>query len=407
MSLLSQVEIGILTIVSTPREGNGRGCYVLFREFRMIRLVAVEEFKTAWGSRDLSQWTEIASRIETTDPFLFAYIADIVELFRDKREDMQSNPGKFGLSYLFQVLLGRFRKLDKAQTALEERFRHLENWDVEGNKTIQALRDGTIPAGTIVPHIRHPAEAYADFYADQNEGISQIKKTAANAARPYGMAGTINHAFRHLLAIGHVELLFGLTNKLYERKKIRWIDIACGSGNFTNSVNAQRYASTKFEIVGADLQPAKIEIATARAAEGRTFFSEDAFELLRKNAEKGRSFDIVSMFEFLEHLEDPLALLSEVAKFKPKFIIAASPLEQRFDVPLSADLDRVHLWSFSRAGWEAMFEAAGFTPVYANEAHVGRYIGGLNWLTLIAGPREEMISRRTSYLTADKIKAER
>ncbi len=64
--------------------------------------------------------------------------------------------------------------------------------------------------------------------------------------------------------------------------------------------------------------------------------------------------------------------------------------------PLDVRPDRAHLWSFSRRAWEQMFELAGLEVVYSSEIRVGSYIGGLDWLSIVCGPRDQLRDRRQS-----------
>ncbi|ESR22904.1 methyltransferase domain-containing protein [Lutibaculum baratangense] len=361
------------------------------------------EFSAAWQRRDLDQWIAIADRLERSDPFLFSYVADIVAHFRTVagRDDRS---GRAWLRKLRRRVLAvpPEPSLERAQAALEQRATFFDNWRQEGNDTIAALRGSRLPLASVRPHVRNPASSYDEFYENDDRNTKPVRQetNAHTSFRPVQLPPNINHSFRIPLALTHVEVLFALAGALNGKPSTSWIDVACGPGTITNGVDPGRFGDGEWGIVGTDLQAAKIAIANARRTRGRSFFAEDALQRLRERHEAGERFDIISMFEFLEHLEDPLAFLKQVAAFEPMFVIAASPREQVFNLPFDAAPDVQHLWSFSRAGWERMFEIAGLTPVYASESLVGHYIGGLDWLTMIAGPKDVMRRVRMDYRKA-------
>jgi 2-polyprenyl-3-methyl-5-hydroxy-6-metoxy-1,4-benzoquinol methylase len=283
----------------------------------------------------------------------------------------------------------------------------LAHWRQQGNETIAAIRRGRIDAEAVKPHIRLEAAAYDKLYDDQSVKI--LARLNPNAQPMRGvdhlsmqLGNNVNHAFRATHAVALVETILGSIKLLYGGgERIRWMDIGCGTGRFANSVNPRRFGVEKWEIVGCDLQRGKIAVAERQRARGRRFFASDALQMLDDYRKRGESFHLVSMFEFLEHLEDPLHFLRRVDTFRPKFIIAASPLAQKMGEAQDATPNRAHLWSFSRRGWEQMFELAGFEVVYSSEARVGAYIGGLDWLTIVCGPRELLQARRQTLGAPD------
>ncbi len=192
-----------------------------------------------------------------------------------------------------------------------------------------------------------------------------------------------------------METVFGISSLLSDKDEtVRWMDIGCGIGNFANKVNPGRFGTRQWDIVGCDLQEGKIHVANRQKTKGRRFFASDAFDMLENYKTRGESFHLVSMFEFLEHLDDPLRFIRQLDTFSPKFVLVASPLEQKFGKPKDTKPDRVHFWSYSRKGWQQMFELAGFEVIYSAETRVGSYIGGLDWLTMLLGPRAECVARR-------------
>ena len=67
------------------------------------------------------------------------------------------------------------------------------------------------------------------------------------------------------------------------------------------------------------------------------------------------------------------------------FFVAGSPLaERQFWLPAPN-----HIWTFDRRGFEETL-LAGLTPNFANEAYVGRFNKGMDWITLIASPQRKL-----------------
>jgi 2-polyprenyl-3-methyl-5-hydroxy-6-metoxy-1,4-benzoquinol methylase len=292
----------------------------------------------------------------------------------------------------------------RAQEALSARLDSLRFWNPQANETIKAVDTGAIAADLVKPHVRKALEDYSDFYQMQSnrylkrlEQVAPVDPVSARPFRRLSLTRNINHAFRRAHVVHLVELLFGLIAAKNPEQKIRWLDIGCGTGDFANSVHPARYGAREWDILGCDLQSGKIELANAQRSLGRTFIVGDAFEILEKVRAQGQKFDIVTMFEFLEHLEDPLKFISQLGPFDPTFVYAASPLAQKLGHPFDAKPDKVHLWSFTLRGWEKMFELAGMKPVYSSEVRVGSYVGGLDWLGIVCGPQAEIMSNRQDW----------
>jgi hypothetical protein len=292
----------------------------------------------------------------------------------------------------------------KAAEAIRKRLELLANWTTESNLTIKAINQGELPANDYKPHVRHEPKFYVEVYKTQDRQIREKHagrtKAAVKKRRPHvrlKVGSVLNHAFRRAAITGLVELLFGLVARRNPNRPIRWLDIACGDGQIANAVNPSKLGAKTWEIVGCDFQPAKIEVARQQNTIGRHFQVADAFQILDEYRLRGETFDIVSMFEFLEHLEDPFQCIQKLRGFHATFVVAASPLAQKFDKPFDVTPDPIHLWSFRRAAFEAMFGLAGFEVVYTSEARVGTYLGGLDWLTCICGPRELMRQDRTTW----------
>ena len=295
-------------------------------------------------------------------------------------------------------------KLHKLLDTIKINVDSLALWDQTNHRTVNALETGKIRPRLLKPHVRFPAEKYDEFYSGQSDRISERAK--GSEAEPSkrapndinrNLSHNINHAFRISYAVHLVEVLFGLLAEKNSEHPVRWLDIGCGTGTIVNTVNPKRYGCQNWEITGCDMQEGKIALANQRRLPDRQFFPKEAFALLSEMSTQNTPYDIISMFEFLEHLNDPLDFLEKLAKFQSEFILIASPLAQNIDKAFINKPDRVHLWSFSRDGLEKMLDMAGLEVVYSAETRVGSYIGGLDWLTVVCGNKALMKKRRTNW----------
>lgn len=84
------------------------------------------------------------------------------------------------------------------------------------------------------------------------------------------------------------------------------LDVGCNTGYGT-----LRFAPVARRVVGVDVSPRAIEAAGERAPEGRPeFILTSGFDLPFPNA----SFDLVTCFQVLEHVPDPVVFLRELAR---------------------------------------------------------------------------------------------
>lgn len=356
-------------------------------------------------------------RLGSSDPFIQCALRDVIENLVPPEGSGSSETRGSKLSPSERRRLAR-----QARELVELRLASLENWNTP-NETVEAIRSGLIDVRAIRPHLRPSDEAVRRYYENQDREATEkgekwianrpgglddaVKKGPVHKGRrnPFPLAMNVNHALRETQATALIEFLFGLCASYGMAAPIRWLDVACGRGKITNAVDPTRYAGCEFEILGVDMQNSRIGTAARAASEGRSFKVGDALDFLRRAASEGAAYHIISMFEFLEHLPDPLGFLRNVAQARPVFVVAGSPLEQKIDAPFDRKLDGVHLWSFSRKSWEQMFELAGLETVISGEMRIGAYLKGLDWLTMVAGPRDLMAARRTNIYAGDEVKA--
>jgi len=343
---------------------------------------------SAVATQDAAEIRRLLARLSLEDPFLFSFLADSATTAAE--------------------LVERGREATRLSSVLRARLDSLKHWWPDRNETVNLIRQGTLKALDIKAHVRAAPETSAKFYADQSDNFAVWARSKAVSDEPrkedkpiaigdHFMVENVNHAFRWAHALSVIETIFGFVfHKVGEKDEIRWLDIACGAGEFANRANPRKFCPiANWRIVGCDFQYGKIRYANRTSTQGRSFHVADAFDILDTPRDGSPSFHIVSFFELLEHLDDPARFLNLLRRHKPTFLIAASPRAQNMMRPWLADPDHVHYWSFSRQGWQDLFEYYGFEVLYMAEQYVGEYIGGLDWLSIVCGPRTLMKELRT------------
>jgi len=141
------------------------------------------------------------------------------------------------------------------------------------------------------------------------------------------------------------------------------IDPACGDGGIVlladrihpigkivlNDISKPDYDYMREATAG--LSHVEVECASA----------EDA---MRARVEMPLGFDVVVLTEFLEHVEDPDAIL-RLARQRATYLIASSP-EMR---PGQVDSNAEHIWMFDGEGYDQMLQGAGWHPFH--KTHMG------------------------------------
>ena len=281
----------------------------------------------------------------------------------------------------------------------------LSRWESANNRTISALESGNISPHLLKPHIRLPAEQDDEGFVGQCDRILMNVQsiTTKNTLRQSDdinrtLAPNINHAFRMSYATYVVEVLFGLIAEK-NTNTIRWLDIGCGVGQVMHTVNPKRYGCKDWEIISCDIRSKIVESANLSQQPGQPLLpKEESGQRLSEMIAENTSYNIVSLFECLTHLSDPLRFLEQLAQFQSGLIVIALPLSQNIDKAFVNKPDPVHLWSFSREGLERLLGMAGLDVIYSAETRVGSYIGGPDWLTVICGDKSLYRFRNFTYL---------
>ena len=118
------------------------------------------------------------------------------------------------------------------------------------------------------------------------------------------------------------------------------LDVGCNTGYGTI-----RFVPVAKRVVGVDVSPRAIEAARERAVDGRPeFIQTSGFELPFPDA----SFDLVTSFQVLEHVPDPLVFLRELARMlRPGGLaILATPNAATRLYPGMAPWNRFHVHEY-------------------------------------------------------------
>jgi ubiquinone/menaquinone biosynthesis C-methylase UbiE len=132
----------------------------------------------------------------------------------------------------------------------------------------------------------------------------------------------------------------------------RLLDVGCGSGTMARAIKRER---PELEVHGVDFSAATIAAANSRPG-GVTFAQAPAEALPYADA----SFDAITMFDVLEHVDDPDKVLREIARvLKP---------DGRFHLVLPLEGQPRTIYTLIGCGrrWNAKVKYAGHIQIYSD-----------------------------------------
>lgn len=270
---------------------------------------------------------------------------------------------------------------------IREQIWWMRDWDAANNQTWKILTQNECPVGTLGPKPVRPLIEYLNWYwyrgarsaERMSRNASKRAQDAFNERPAYRRINSINHlnhTTRKLQASNLCSMLLNRLGAQFPDETIRWLDVGCGNGEITNSFQIPDWLEDRVEIIGLDFGEGMIKFANEHAASNRRYMVANA--LTPPDEIMGMRFHMISTFEFLEHLIDPVELLRNYATLKPEIMVGGSPLGE----PQPWLPAREHTWSFKREGYEALFKAAGMKITYSSEVRIGSYLGGHDWLTV-------------------------
>lgn len=129
-------------------------------------------------------------------------------------------------------------------------------------------------------------------------------------------------------------------------------DLGCGDGGLLQRLNA--YPTV--EAWGYDFQPSNALGWGERGVIGIPLNVFGTADVINADVTLGT---VVSMTEVLEHLTNPHSVVRELAR-RPevRYVVASSPHTEH-----AGSHDECHAWAWDVAGYEALFNAAGFSVI--------------------------------------------
>jgi len=270
---------------------------------------------------------------------------------------------------------------------LREQMWWMRDWHADDNLTWDIMVNKQCAPGTLGPKPVKPLNEYLELYWFKGARSAARKAPAGPLSadhefsektdHPLALLESLNHTTRRAQAAELCSLMLHRLGAQHPNETIRWLDVGCGNGRIANAARIPEWLEDRVEIIGLDFGEGMIDYANKTAAKHRRYVVANA--LTPPEELMGMRFHMVSAFEFLEHLVDPVALLKNYATLKPDIMIAGSPLNEKQPTAPA----REHTWSFRREGYEAVFQAAGMQVQYSSEVRIGSYLKGHDWLTVV------------------------
>ncbi|AGO11880.1 AaceriADR115Wp [[Ashbya] aceris (nom. inval.)] len=112
---------------------------------------------------------------------------------------------------------------------------------------------------------------------------------------------------------------------LLRQQRLHVLDVGCGGGILSESLGRQPYVE---KVYGIDLTPDCIAAARAHRDKDPALQGKIQYDLLPLEEVEGQ-FDVVTMFEMLEHVENPSAVLDHAwRRLKPEGILFVSTINR-------------------------------------------------------------------------------
>ena len=151
------------------------------------------------------------------------------------------------------------------------------------------------------------------------------------------------------------------------------LDFGCGDGNFLRTASL-----LGFEAVGIDFSESR---QTRNRSLGAVQLYSNLLELEEQRS-AGEWFDVITLFQVLEHLAEPLTVLKSLAEWiQPGGLLVLEVPDARgcSDVPTTHEDHNLadpleHINQFTSDTLSSMAQQAGFTPVVPSVAYVSSQV---------------------------------
>lgn len=150
------------------------------------------------------------------------------------------------------------------------------------------------------------------------------------------------------------------------------LDLGCGNGAFIDFVEKRG-----FECYGLDIDQTSITGARSRNLKAK--FENGFINDLERFADFPKKFDIITMFEVFEHIDNPLDVISKIGSLLTDngYFIGSLPNIERFKMwKYNMDYERppYHLTYWTTRSWQIFVEKHQFTLITAENSNYFGYI---------------------------------
>lgn len=235
-----------------------------------------------------------------------------------------------------------------------------------------------------------PVEKYGDYT------INRCPSCDVVFSDPMKNPGADWYENSEMYAVGrylHTEIAWQHRQFIEDRNMYgkRLLDVGCGPGAFLNEAKKKGY-----EVWGLDFDKENVRVARERYGIEHVY-PKSVAELKDVS---GTRFDVVTFFEVLEHLDDPVAFMKEIKSVLARggYIACSMPNRDRsLDTLGEGDYPPNHLTRWNRGSLTAFLERNGFEVVSfvvktLNADEVGGYVKARIRLGLVKGIAKQGIA---------------
>ncbi len=176
-----------------------------------------------------------------------------------------------------------------------------------------------------------------------------------------------------------------IAHLLKMNKKCSYADIGDSDGS-VRLIMEKIFGTERLETVGINLQPAVVERMKNK---GLNAICEDAIDV----GNRGVRYDVVSLFETIEHLSNPIGFLQKIAPVVDERLVLSVPYVRASrvglhhidadtfwnqDLPIS--VENVHFFELSPGDWDKLFKHSGWKIVRQKVYKQFPDSGPLKWI---------------------------
>lgn len=202
------------------------------------------------------------------------------------------------------------------------------------------------------------------LYVNPRDRKEELNKVYARAYFQLQKLGSRDEVgYRDYIADGEVHRIY-FKNKIAQIKRYKkggkLLDVGCATGYFLEVAKEEG-----FDVFGVDVSPFAVELAKKRLGKDRIHLGD-----LEGSKFETDFFDVVAMFQTVEHLPDPTATLIEVRRvLRPAgLLVVATPhqggvLEKLLGKNWFGYKPKEHPYYFNRKSLKDILEKAGFKEI--------------------------------------------